>query len=190
MANSAASLRTRLFQPGGGNIGHYMKTRAMQSWVAAGATLAFGWGVMGQGLFTFTNAQPPKGSPLVGCDGKPVSGPDYRVDVAAHNPATGAWDDGVETPGKNGSWTKLGPLPLLEGKLPGYFQGGTVRVPFVAPGQEARLRIRAWLATGGVGYDQAKVRFETNMVVMLGGVGQPPSFPARLRNFPTLRLCP
>lgn len=69
-------------------------------------------------------------------------------------------------------------------------QAGTVRVPFVAPGQEARLRVRAWLATGGAAYDQAKVRAETNIVVMLGGVGQPPSFPATLRNFPSITLCP
>jgi len=167
-----------------------MKTRAWKGLVAAVATGMASMGMMGQGLFVFTNAQPPKGAPLLGCDGKPVSGPDYRVDVAVHNPATGAWDAGLDVQAKDGSWSKLAPVKLLEGRLLGFFQAGTVRVPFVAPGQEARLRVRAWLATGGAAYDQAKVRAETNIVVMLGGVGQPPSFPATLRNFPSITLCP
>lgn len=167
-----------------------MKTRAMQGLFAAVAACCLEAGAMGQGVFLFTNAQPPKGSPLIGCDGKPVAGPDYRVDVAVHHPASGAWDQGLEVQAKDGSWSRLGPVTLLGDKAPGCFLAGTVRVPFVAPGQEARLRIRAWLATGGAGYDQAKVRAETNMVVMLGGVGNPPSLPARLRNFPTITLCP
>lgn len=168
----------------------FMKTRGMQGLVAVIATCCVATGAIAQGLFTFTNAQPPKGSPLLGCDGKPVAGPDYRVAVAVHNPASGSWDDALEVQAKDGSWARLGPVKLLDGKLPGFFQAGTVRVPFVAPGQEARLRVRAWLATGGGTYDQAKVRAEANMVAMLGGVGNPPSLPARLRNFPTMTLCP
>lgn len=167
-----------------------MKTRAWQGLVAAVATGTASMGMSGQGLFTFTNAQPPKGSPLLGCDGKPVSGPDYRVDVAVHNPATGTWDANLDVQAKDGSWSKLGPVKLVESKLVGFFQAGTVRVPFVAPGQEARLRIRAWVAAGGSDFDRAQVRAETNMVVMLGGAGQLPSFPARLRNFPSITLCP
>ena len=145
---------------------------------------------MAQGVFVFTNVSPPTGTPVVGCDGKPVSGPDYRVDLAVQNPATGQWDAGLDVLSQDGAWGKFKPLGLKEGKLAGLFYGGTVRVPFVAPGQEARLRVRTWLATGGADFDRAKVRAETNLVVTLGGVGQLPSLPTRIRNFPTLKLCP
>ena len=167
-----------------------MKARAFRVGLAGIAWTGFGLAVMAQGVFIFSNAVPPKGRPVTGCDDKPVSGPDYRVDVAAHNPATGKWDAALEVSGVDGKWAALGPVRIKEGNLAGLFQGGTVRVPFVAPGQEAKLRVRAWLAADGAGFERATVRAETNMVVVLGGVGDVPSLPTRLRNFPTLKLCP
>lgn len=167
-----------------------MRTRALHRVSTAIALLAFGHAAWAQGVFFFTNAQAPKVRPVVGCDGKPVSGPDYRVDLAVQNPATGQWDAAVEVTTKDGGWARLGPVGLKEGKLAGLFQGGTVRVPFVAPGQEARLRIRAWLGMQGASYDQSKVRAEAQATVMLGGAGQLPSLPGRIVDFPTLKLCP
>lgn len=168
----------------------FMKARAIRMGLAWVAWTGFGLPAMAQGVFVFGNAVPPKGRPVVGCDAKPVSGPGYRVDLAAHNPATGNWDGALEVSGADGKWTKLEPVRLKEGNLAGLFHAGTVRVPFVAPGQEAKLRVRAWLATDGVDFDRATVRAETNMVVVLGGVGDLPSLPTRLRNFPTIKLCP
>lgn len=167
-----------------------MNTRALPPLLVAAVALACGPHASAQGVFLFTNAQAPKGKPVVGCDGTPLSGPDYRVDLAVLNPATGTWDAAIEVASKDGSWSKAAPVSLKEGKLAGLFQGGTVRVPFVAPGKEARLRIRAWIATQGADYDHAKTRTEAQATVVLGGGGQLPSLPGRIQDFPALKLCP
>lgn len=145
---------------------------------------------LGQGTFLFTNSNQARTVPFTDCDGKAVGGEGYRVEVLVKNPKTGAVDPNVELLQKDLTWTKLAPVGMLEGKAAGIFSGGTVRVPFIAPGQEAQLTIRSWQLSSGADFASAKVRGETNITIKLGGIGSPPSFPSRLRGLQGLKLCP
>lgn len=145
---------------------------------------------LGQGTFLFTNSNQARTVPFTDCEGKAVAGEGYRVEVVVRNPKTGAVDPNVELLQKDLTWTKLTSVGMLEGKAAGIFSGGTVRVPSVAPGQEALLTIRSWQLASGADFASAKVRGETNITVKLGGIGSPPSFPSRLRGLQGLKLCP
>lgn len=145
--------------------------------------------VQAQGTFLFTNSNRSRTVPFTDCDGKPLAGEAYRVEVVARNPKTGAVDPGLEVLQKDGSWARLGTVPMLDGATAGLFAGGTVRVPTVAPGQEAQLTIRVWQVASGADYASAKVRGETNVVVKLGGIGNPPTFPSRLSGLKGLKVC-
>ncbi len=144
----------------------------------------------GQGTFLFTNSNQARTVPFTDCEGKAVAGEGYRVEVVVKNPKTGAVDPNVEMLQKDLTWTQLAPVGMLEGKAAGIFTGGTVRVPSIAPGQEAQLTVRSWQLASGADFASAKVRGETNITVKLGGIGSPPSFPARLRGLQGLKLCP
>ena len=146
---------------------------------------------LAQGTFLFTNSNGAKTVPFTDCAGKPIAGDGYRVEVLVLNPKTGAVDPGVELLATGGTnWVKLAPVGFLEGKAAGLFVGGTVRVPFVAPGQEAKLTLRAWEVSTGADFASAKVRGETNITIKLGAIGSPPSFPSRLRPLQGLKICP
>lgn len=133
-----------------------------------------------QGTFTFTNNNQSKTVPVTDCDGKPLSGDGYRVEVLVKNPTSGAFVGGLEHIGKDSKWSPLQPVPLFTGKAAGIFHAGTVRVPFIPPGKEAILRIRVWQVSSGADFTAASVRGETETTVQLGGVGNPPSLPSRL----------
>jgi hypothetical protein len=154
--------------------------------VAAWITVPCAWS---QGTFMFTNSNRSRTVPFTGCDGKPIAGAAYLVDVLVRNPKTGELDPGVEVLQSDAKWKRLTPVPMLEGATAGLFAGGTVRVPSVPPGQEAQLTIRVWQVASGADFASAKVRGETNITVKLGGIGNPPSFPSRLTGLRGLKVC-
>jgi hypothetical protein len=145
---------------------------------------------MGQGTFLFSNSIPGKTELVTDCEGKPLGGANYRVEVLAKDPKTGRFESGLERLQADGTWVGVEPLSVLEGKAAGIFYGGTTRVPFVAAGQEATLLVRVWDSSTGRDYGSAGVKGETELVIKLGGVGNPPTFPARLRGFAGIRVCP
>ncbi len=145
---------------------------------------------MGQGTFLFSNSIQGRTVLVTDCEGKTLSGANYQVQVLAKDPKTGRFESGLERVQTNGTWVAVQPLPLLEGKAAGIFYGGTTRVPFVAAGQDATLLLRVWDSTTGRDYESATAKGETELVIKLGGVGNPPTFPARLRGFAGIRVCP
>ena len=159
-------------------------------WISAGVAVWFAVpSVWSQGTFMFTNSNRNRTVPITGCDGKPIAGAGYLVEVLVRNPKTGEMDAGLEVLQSDATWKKLAPVPMLEGGTAGLFAGGTVRVPSVAPGQEAQLTIRVWQVASGADFASAKVRGETNITVKLGGIGNPPSFPSRLTGLKGLKVC-
>lgn len=164
-----------------------MKTRLMAGFLLAVAAAA---SLPAQGTFVFSNNIQAKTVRITDCDGKPASGDAFKVEILVRNPETRNFDTPIEILRPDKTWAKATPVGFLEGTGAGIFHGGTARVPFLAPGKEAELNVRVWQAASGATFDTAKVRGQTNITVKLGGIGSPPSFPARLRTLQGIKLCP
>jgi len=161
-----------------------MSARRMKTFLHFARLLPLGFAAAlstsAQGTFSFTNNNQARTVPVTGCDGKPLSGDGYRVEVLVKHPGNSTFVGGLEHIGRDSKWSPLEPVPLFTGKAAGIFHGGTVRVPFIPPGQDALLRIRVWQVSSGADFTSAKIRGETETTVKLGGVGNPPSLPTRL----------
>lgn len=152
------------------------------------ATALLGSAALAQGTFSCTNVRLPAGL-VTDCAGQPVGGPDYRMEVRVSNPRTQAYDAGILQVTTTGNHP-LGNVTLFTGKNAGRFSAGTLLVPFVAPGAEATVELRAWDKTTGETFDVATVRGASVVKVRLGGAGQPPSMPGSIPQFTGIRLCP
>jgi hypothetical protein len=97
---------------------------------------------LGQGSFNFSsNVQPlPK---VVGIDGNAVSA-GIQVEVLAFNSTSSSFE----------SLATSGLLATPASRI-GVFSGGTVAIPFIAPGGTAELMVRAWDTATGATYADA-----------------------------------
>ena len=155
--------------------------RGLGAWiVGCGFALA-------QGSFQCANGT-LKNAFVTDCEGKPVGGTNYLVEVLAENPQTGKLDPGLLRFDADGTHP-LGTVRLLSERNPGRFSAGTVLVPFVAPGGEATLEVRAWDLRTGATYETATRRGASVFKVVLGGVGNPPTMPNPMTRFTGVRIC-
>lgn len=145
--------------------------------------------VLGQASFTFSTLRSGDETVVRDCDGKPVGGTNYLVQVLVKNPQTGRWSPNLERVSANGV-ERVKPVPLLEGRGLGRFSGGTIRVPFLSDGQEAEVWIRIWDVRTGDDFPSAKVRGDVRTKVRVVGVGEGvPGFPVPIDDFQAPRLC-
>lgn len=142
-----------------------------------------------QGTFVASNAAGPRTFHVTGCDGKPLAGTNFMVALLVRNPASDKYEGGLQRVGGDSQASPVAAQALRDGAQAGVFSFGTVRVPFVAPGQDADVLVRVWDASGGKDFAAAAVRGETNVPVRLGGAGNPPTFPPRLSSFRGLVVC-
>lgn len=128
---------------------------------------------LGQGSINFNNRVTAAGiNAPVTFAGANVAGPDYLGQLFVDNA---------------GSFEAVGaPTEFRTGAAAGYINGGSVAVPFVAPGGDATLVLRAWAAASGADWDTAAANSagiigESNAItITTGGAGSPPSLPADL----------
>jgi hypothetical protein len=88
-------------------------------------------------------------------------------------------------------------LPAGSG-FEGFFSGGALAIPSVAPGANAEISVRAWLATQGTSWEQAVASGDNfgwsnnggTFTVATGGAGSPPSLPANLVGMEAFQLIP
>ena len=106
----------------------------------------------------------------------PIEGSNYLIDVLVKNPLTGEFTQTglsrtLNTP--SGAPTALIPvLPIspLSGAIAGHFEGGSIRVDFIAPEHPASIRIIAWDTATGSTFATATIRGETTYGILgLGG---------------------
>jgi hypothetical protein len=154
--------------------------------------ICLGWGgeVLAQGTFTLSTVRLGDEAMIRDCEGKPLGGTNYLVQVLVKNPESGRWSPNLEKVTGSGN-VRLKPIPLLEGRMVGRFVGGTVRVPFLADGQIAEVLIRVWDVRTGSDYPSATIRGETRAKVQVVGAGDgPPGFPQTLNEFRGPKVCP
>lgn len=78
----------------------------------------------------------------------------------------------------------------------GYFSGGVVNVPGIAPGATGTFQVRAWNSAAGASYSAAAANpsgivGESNVfTVQTGGAGQPPGPPASLTGLQGFEVVP
>ncbi len=137
-----------------------------------------------QGTFAFSNATLPGKPRILGCDGLGIAGANYLIDVLVKNPLTGEFTNAgllkVTTQGENPTV----PISPLSGFNAGLFAGATVKVPFVAPGAYATIKVIVWDKNTGATYDTAILRGNLTFdIAKLGGSGSPPSLPAAMAGF-------
>ncbi len=142
----------------------------------------------GQGTLSCSNVR-LQNALITDCTGSPVGGPTYGMEIRVNNPQTQTFDSGLlqVTPTTN---QPLKRIIVLSGKNVGRFSVGTLMVPFVPPGTEATVELRAWDKNTGATFDAAKVRGASVIKVRLGGAGQPPSMPGTMTQFTGIKLCP
>ena len=155
----------------------------MTSCFVAGLTLT----ALAQGSFQCANGT-LKNAFVTDCAGTPIGGTNYLVEVRAENPQSHQFDKGLLLFGADGT-RPLGWVKMLSERNPGRFSAGTVLVPFVAPGSEATLELRAWDLRTGASYDTATRRGASVVKVLLGGVGSPPTMPNSLTRFTGIKVC-
>jgi hypothetical protein len=105
--------------------------------------------------------------------GANIFGSGYLVDVLVQNPSAGnAYQSILSAP--------IAPLGASAvASSAGLFSGGTIAVPFVAPGANATVIVRAWDVSSGATFAAATVKGESaSFVIPTAGTGQPPSTPA------------
>jgi hypothetical protein len=129
---------------------------------------------MAQGTINFNNRVTVAGiNAPVTFAGSGLLGPDYVGQLFVMN---GASYEAVGTP------TAFQSNALLAG----YVNGGNTVVPFVAPGSDATVILRAWNAAAGSDWATASgagnlISGEsTAITITTGGAGAPPSLPANL----------
>jgi hypothetical protein len=142
-----------------------------------------GVSALAQGTFAFGNTSGAKNKINLSADlgGAPIAGANYLVDVLVKNPTTGEFtNSGLLRVTAQGEVPTV-PVVALTGNNVGLFTGGTVKVPFVAGGSTATVKVLAWDKTTGATYDAATIRGELTFdIASLGGVGSPPTLPAAL----------
>lgn len=137
---------------------------------------------MAQGTINFNNRVTVAGiNAPVTYNGAGVLGPDYVGQLFVDN---------------GGSYEAVGtPKAFQENALlAGYVNGGNTIVPFVAPGADASVILRAWNAAAGS--DWATASGAGNLIsgesapitITLGGAGAPPSLPANLTGLAGFQL--
>jgi len=124
---------------------------------------------LGQGTINFATrwgASDPPVNAQVTLGGTAVAGADYLAQLYVDNA---------------GSLTAVGdPVAFSEGARAGYVSGGEVSVPFVAPGANATIVMRAWATASGADYEEAAANpagilgESGSITIALGGVGTPP----------------
>ncbi len=120
-------------------------------------------------------------APIFDVDGVTrLEGSDFRVQLFA-GPLPGALEPIAD------------PKEFLTGAGAGYFAGSTQRFPTVSPGAEGWVQVRAWEASAGATYDEAvrnhgRSGASTILRVTTGGLGTPPSLPARLDGLTSFSL--
>ncbi len=137
-----------------------------------------------QGTFNFaTTPKALQQSKIVDIWRAPITGTNYWIDVVVRNPATGSYE------GNLSRLTAAGDVPFtpthpLAGAGAGLFFGGSVRVPFLAPGSPADALLRVWFGTSptyeGETFARSSFRFT---IGALGGTGAPPSAPVNISDF-------
>ncbi len=142
-----------------------------------------------QGTFVWSNARLPASARVMDCDGKPLGGTNYAVEIRVKDSATGREIAGLEQL-KDGRGVPVPTLTLLSGPAAGRFGSVTVRVPGVEGGGAVRVQVRVWDRRRGRTYESASLRGEAEVTVRLGGQGSPPAFPGLMTGFPGLRVCP
>jgi hypothetical protein len=145
---------------------------ALKALVAFVGALIGVLGCVAQGTVAFANAGGGVNAPIF--YGTTRLGPEWSVELYG-----GATADSVETLGTVTSF--------LGGGGAGYFKGGTVVVPMVAPGEEGYFQIRVWQNDGNTitSYASAELRevvrgYSGVCPVVTGGFGEPASSPAAL----------
>lgn len=145
------------------------------TWTLLG--LATGGQALGQGTLTLVAAARRNEQPGRLCDVE-LTGPGFRWDVRVENPATGRFEE-VQAINDNGPQSPVRLMAAVTGQGAAVIR--TVTIPFVAPGSPARVQARVWDFTTGSTFEAARIRgTQTFEVRALGGVGQPPTLPARL----------
>ncbi|MFM7101917.1 MAG: immunoglobulin domain-containing protein [Verrucomicrobiota bacterium] len=152
--------------------------RRLWRWVAVMAAGGFGiLSALGQGTLTLVTLARPDGPAGRLCDVE-LTGPGFRWDVRVANPASGQWEE-VEAVNGAGPTSPVRRMAAVTGQGAAVIR--TVAVPFLAPGSPARVEARVWDFTTGDTFETARIKgTRTWEVRALGGVGQPPSLPARL----------
>lgn len=143
---------------------------------------------LAQGTFSCSNLRLQKAL-ITDCTGNPVGGTNYVLELRVMNPANRKWDPGLlhVTATTN---RPIERIPVFSGRNSGRFFVGTVLVPFVEPGAEATLQVRAWDRSTGPTFEDSKLRGSSVIKVQLGGVGQPPTMPGTMSQFSGIKLCP
>lgn len=139
--------------------------------------LAAGAPALGQGTLTLVAAVRGTQTPGRLCDVE-LTGPGFRWDVRVENPSTGRYEE-VDAINDSGPQSPVRLMAAVTGQGAAVIR--TVTIPFLAPGSPARVQARVWDFTTGNTFDTARIRgTQTFEVRALGGVGQPPTLPARL----------
>jgi hypothetical protein len=144
--------------------------------------------VVAQGLFSFTSAAGDRPT-INGLDGEPVGGANYLVEVLVLDAGSGEFAGGLLRNTATGQVDFQPISPLAGATSIGLFSGGTIEVPFVAPGAEATLLVRAWDVTTGADYASAVIKGETSFNMELGGPAPTPPNPI-LPHYQGIQLVP
>lgn len=119
--------------------------------------------------------------------GEKAWGAGYAVDILIQDPAAANAYKSIFTAPINASGASAA------SGLAGLFSGGTVAVPFLAPGATATVKIQSWDRSSGATFAAATVKAESpSFQYTLAGVGTPPSTPSALTaaQFAGLTLVP
>ena len=105
--------------------------------------LALAPAASGQGTFAFENYE----GKVTLWNGTPIEGSNYLIDVLVKNPLTGEFTQtGLSRTLNTPSGAPTAPIPVLpisplSGANAGHFEGGSIRVDFIAPEHPASIRI-------------------------------------------------
>jgi hypothetical protein len=136
-------------------------------------------GAMAQGTVTFANIGGGVNAPVTVAATGAAVGTDFMAQLYAGASAS--------------SLAAVGSPVAFVGN--GFFTGGTVTVPTVAPGATGSFQVRAWRSADGASYDAAVaaagvVGQSGTFPVATGGAGQPPGPPASLTGLTAFTVAP
>jgi len=139
-------------------------------------------GAFAQGTINFANAGAWGSAPVKNVDGSNLSGAGFMTQLWAGTSAASLAPVGTAT-------------AFLTGGGAGFFNGGTVTIPTVAPGTAGFFQVRAWDVSKGSTYDLALASgsgygFSNIINVNTGGAGTPPGTPGALVGLQGFSLVP
>lgn len=147
----------------------------MKAWSLAVLGAAWSVAALGQGMVNFCNVNSGTGldAPIFRGDGvTKLSGPEFTAELLAGTSAV--------------SLSVVAQTRFLTGDGAGYFQGGVVSLPMVAPGESAFLQVRVFSTSYG-SFPAAQTVLLNDVwgmssifKIATGGAGIPPSPPAAL----------